>query len=314
MGYFRVLLAHWLGFPRCGQAALEISRNTGRFHADIDWERKSIMIRILLVSFLALPQVCHAQCRECRPSTLFSWEGQPEALGELGSISTDRPDFTEASNTVGLGVTQWELGYTLLSDGESQSSSWGEPLLRLGLFANWFELRLAVSPSTIHTRPVVSGLEDLNVGAKLALTTQREWLPEVAIVPQLSLPTGSSEFSSQRVLPGTILLYGWEINETWSLGGSTQYNLAVDDSLMKYDEWAQSLAIGRTLSEAVGTYFEWFAFSPHGTPNVRATHYLDGGFTYLLSGDLQLDIRAGKGLSRTSSDFFVGAGISIRFK
>src|SRR5687768_10953213 len=57
--------------------------------------------------------------------TLFQWgygdggEGGPD-LSE--PLVTDRPDFTEASSTVGLGVMQLESGYTYVYDSDDTGS------------------------------------------------------------------------------------------------------------------------------------------------------------------------------------------------
>ncbi|MCE9555263.1 MAG: hypothetical protein K8T91_18080 [Planctomycetes bacterium] len=81
--------------------------------------------------------------------TLFQWN--PDAPVDGGPkinepLVSDRPDFTEASVTVGYGVSQLEMGYTFTLDRNngttSQQQSYPELLLRQGLFADWFELRL----------------------------------------------------------------------------------------------------------------------------------------------------------------------------
>ncbi len=40
---------------------------------------------------------------------------------------------------------------------------------------------------------------------------------------------------------------------------------------------------------------------------------MDGGILYLLTPNMQLDLRAGFGLSGRPDDFFTGAGYSVRF-
>ena len=71
-----------------------------------------------------------------------SFSGGPD-LDE--PLVTDRPDFTEASSTVGLGVAQLEFGYTYTYDNDGTQStrthSFGEPLLRVGILAEWLEFR-----------------------------------------------------------------------------------------------------------------------------------------------------------------------------
>src|SRR4030095_7370854 len=81
--------------------------------------------------------------------TLFRWSGpeEEEEEEELDRIVTDRPHFSEASSLVGLGTVQLETGYTFFrnDDGGVKTTlhSFPEPLLRVGVFAEWFEFRLA---------------------------------------------------------------------------------------------------------------------------------------------------------------------------
>lgn len=104
-------------------------------------------------------------------------------------IVTDRPDFTEASSTVGKGRVQLEGGYTFSRNRETgvrEDHSYPELLLRVGLFADWFEFRLGQNFSTArgfgpNGGPFdVSGGDDLYTGFKLGLTEQKKALPEMA--------------------------------------------------------------------------------------------------------------------------------------
>ena len=52
------------------------------------------------------------------------------------------------------------------------------------------------------------------------------------------------------------------------------------------------------------------AITLDGLSGGRPEHYIDGGFTYLLNNDTQLDIRAGQGLNPSADDFFAGVGFS----
>ncbi len=235
-------------------------------------------------------------------------------------IATDRPDFTESSTTVGAGVAQIEAGYTYTrnSANHTHSHSWGEGLLRVGIYADWLELRAAVAPVTEvsnigGSHNSVSGVEDLYLGVKLGLTAQSDWLPEVAIVPQMTVATGQASFTADRTLPGCNLLYAWEVTESLSTGGSTQVNRAVDGT-DTYVEWAQSWTVGLALADDVGFYTEWFAILPEQSSSVAAEHYLNSGFTWQPNDDVQWDIRAGSGLNAAAADFFCGVGLSVRFR
>jgi len=259
----------------------------------------------------------HGTLMQWSPDTSFS--GGPDLDAPL---VTDRPDFTEASSTVGLGVAQLEFGYTYASNNDgsqsTRSQSFGEPLLRVGILADWLEFRSALFPLEEQTRSVGvsntdAGVADLYLGFKIALTPQAGWLPEMALIPQMNVPSGDRAFTSGSVEPGVNWIYAWEINDFISTAGSTQGNRRIDESGNAYLEMAQSWTIGYSLSDRVGAYTEWFVLIPSGADTAQTEHSANGGFTFLVSNDIQFDIRAGLGLSEAAADFFAGTGLSIRF-
>jgi hypothetical protein len=151
----------------------------------------------------------------------------------------------------------------------------------------------------------------LYLGFKIGLTPQECILLEMALIPQMNVPTGSS--TSGQVEPGVNWVYAWEINDFLSTAGSTQGNRRIDDTGEAYLEMAQSWVLGYSLTDTVGAYTEWFVFIPSGADTARTEHYFNGGFSYLISNDIQFDIRAGVGLSDAADDYFLGTGLSIRF-
>ena len=252
---------------------------------------------------------------------LFGWPGQCAndfRLNLCEPLITDRPDFTEASSTVGLGVTQFELGYTFTTNddgaGRTSSHTYPEALIRRGIFRDWLELRVAYTAATIDTiAGDTTGSDDLYLGFKIGITPQQDCLPEMALIPQMTVPTGSRALTNDTVLPGLNWLYGWDLNESLSFAGSTQFNRTIDQtSMAEYTQWAQSLTVGYSLTDTVGAYTEWFAFFPDNADTDPVEHYFNGGLTKLIGNDIQWDVRAGLGLNEESDDFFVGTGLSIR--
>jgi hypothetical protein len=279
-------------------------------------------LALLLIAFALTAEAAEKGCRK----TLMQWsygtsfEGGPDVYEPL---VTDRPDFTESSVTVGYGVVQLESGYTLTYDSEGNDSttshSFPETLLRVGMFAEWFEWRIDwnYAAETVDTGGVensADGAEDLVLGMKFALTPQECLLPETAIILQMSVPTGSSDFTSDEVLPGFNYLYGWDITEEWSTGASTAINGATDDETTDiFTEFSQSWTVGHPLSDKWNSYAEWFVIVPISADTNRTENYFNGGFTYLFNNDLQWDIRAGVGLNDAADDFFAGSGLSFRY-
>lgn len=259
--------------------------------------------------------------------TLFQWSygttfsGGPPVDDDL---QTDRPDFVEASTTVGKGVLQIESGYTYIRNkdpgDDSVVHSAGEVLFRYGVLEDWIELRLGVFPfseSQSAASPMVktNGVEDLYLGVKFGVTPQEGIWPEMCLVPQMTVPTGHDSVTAGTCRAGINWLYGWDVTDFIGVGASTQFNTAIDDGTSKrYTRWAQAITINYNLAEKVGAYTEWFALMPSGADTVQTEHYADGGFTYRPTPDMQFDVRAGIGLSDASADYFLGTGFSIRIK
>jgi len=260
-----------------------------------------------------------------RPQTLFAWPGNERSLvdgQDEGALVSDRPGFTEATTTVGRGHLQLESGYTLTRDESSaeavNSHSFPELLLRLGIAAEWLELRLGWNSGVDRRQSgnvssTFDGEKDLYVGLKLALTEQDGWLPEFSLLPQMSVPTGSDEYSSHVLMPGCGFLYAWNLNEVFSISGSMQINRVRDDADDLYAEIAQSWSIGYALTDQLAAYTEWFAFFPHNADVAKPRHHFDGGFTYQFHPNWQVDLWAGMGLNDAADDFIMGAGTVLRF-
>jgi hypothetical protein len=290
-------------------------------------KRQAANLPLALAVLLAL-DVGIANAQSCCRKTLMQWsygtsfEGGPDLEEPL---VTDRPDFTESSVTVGYGVVQLETGYTYTFDDDgansTRSHSYPESLLRVGMLADWFEFRVDWNFGEEGINDFGggitsnSGAEDLGLGVKFALTPQECILPETALILQMTVPTGSSAFTADEVLPGFNFLYGWDINDNWSTGASTQLNRAIDDETDDaYVEFAQSWTVNRSFGEHVVGYAEWYVLVPCSADTNHNEHYANGGFSVRITNDIQWDIRAGGGLNDAADDFFAGTGLSIRFQ
>ena len=262
------------------------------------------------------------------PKTLFRWSIAPAEQPDEGEhedkIVTDRPHFAEASSLVGLGRVQLETGYTYFRDSDHgtvvQTHSFPEPLLRAGVFAEWFEFRLGYNYLVEQTRVTggpstrFSGSDDLYVGAKLALTEQSGWLPEMAIFPQARVPTGSSAFTNGQVLPGFNFAYSWKVNDWLEVELNTQLNRRRDDVAHFYTEFIQDVNLEYELTDRIGAFTEWFCFVPNGALSAHTQHYFHGGFVYFVNNNIQLDIHSGVGLNRAADNLaFTGVGFSIKY-
>ena len=90
------------------------------------------------------------------------------------------------------------------------------------------------------------------------------------------------------------------------------YNLGAEwDGYSNKATWIYTFAPGINLGENWYAYVEAFGFiSKQNEPE----HSLDGGIAYFINRDLKIDISSGFGISEAAPDWYIAAGISIRFK
>jgi hypothetical protein len=250
----------------------------------------------------------------------------PVLANEMGELVTDRPDATESSSTVAPGYIQFEAGFTHFEDSDQGEGVEGhgvpESLLRIGLADDW-ELRLAYSGyqwerthSSGGSTNKSEGSADTEIGFKVRLAQEDGVMPEIAFLSHLSLPVGKSPFTSHRPDPMYRLAFSHTLSEKYSLG----YNLgqvwateedAVGDrdtrSIFQY-----TIALGVAIDETTGMFLEFFGDIATGSGGGGPANTFDGGFTWLLADNLQLDLVAGSGLSNSADDWFIGTGVSIR--
>lgn len=232
-------------------------------------------------------------------------------------LVTDRPDFTESALTIPPGLSQAEFGSTITRNSGDKESAFGEMLLRIGVSPR-AELRLGLPTYLTTRRPGTgrdSGFSDASLGAKFSLARAREGFGlrqyDVGLIIGSTLLTGSSAYRGKHLQPSVKLLLASALNKTVSLSANLNYDLVSDDQ-GRYGEASSSVSAGFAAAERVGIYAEYFGFYPSGSGRKNA-NYVNTGITYLVSNNLQLDTRVGKGLNGVRNDYFVGAGASRRF-
>ena len=261
------------------------------------------------------------------PKTLASWNNsrgeEEEEEDPNPRIITDRPHIAEAATTVGLGRVQIETGYTYFLDADTdtrvQTHSFPEPLFRIGVFREWFELRIQYNYFIEQTddptgRTFLSGSDDLYLGAKIALTEQSGILPELTIFPQMRVPLGTPGITAGQVLPGMNFVYAWMVLENLEIEANTQVNRRCDIGLGHYyTEILQTVNFELDLSEKWMVFNEFVVFSPVGSLAANVEWYTHPGLHYFIMPNLQLDFHAAVGLNRAADDLFGGSGLSWRW-
>jgi hypothetical protein len=235
---------------------------------------------------------------------------------EPAELITDRPDQTESAAVVPHGALQVELGALRLEDDDLDVTEAPGTLVRYGLHPR-FELRFAW-PGRIEAESRgarLDGAADPELGAKLALAPERGARPELALLAHLTLPAGDEAIGSPRADPSIRLAGAHTLSERLGLGWNLGYETAsFEDGAGRghtLGRWIYTAALGVGLSPRWGAFVELYGDLPASDP-APAAHSFDGGVTFLLRPNVQLDFAVGVGLDGDAPDRLVGAGLSFR--
>ncbi len=220
-------------------------------------------------------------------------------------IETDRPDQTEASSTVGKYDLQIETGTILEYSGENLTAErrfvGPTSLIRFGLFKG-IELRLVNQFESISNNfGKYDGLSDLELGTKIQLFHRESSPHEIAFLSHVVLPTGSLDITSNTYGTVNKLLISHKLSDMLTLG----YNLGYSNFDTPKGDLTYSMALGFSINEKVGLYFEGYGIYEE-MKDFQAN--FDGGFTYLIQDNLQLDFSFGTGITQRMN--YISVGIS----
>jgi len=232
------------------------------------------------------------------------------AFAQEEPIETDRPDQTETAAIVPKGMFQAETGFSHKKTAPHDSEfELPETLWKFGL-NNRLELRLMTT--VLYSKAADSaafGLEPVTVGLKVNLWEENGMLPETSLIVHMKLPKAASKkFEAQYLPPEIRLLFQNEINDNIDLG----YNLGVSwDGQTAEPEYAYTFSPDFKMTDKASAYIESFGYIPDAK---HADHWIDGGFKYLITKNVQIDLSGGYELSshQKHHKYFESIGFSFR--
>jgi hypothetical protein len=137
----------------------------------------------------------------------------------------------------------------------------------------------------------------------------------MAILGEVAVPTGDDPFTANEFDPSFRLTFSNTLTERLSLGYNvgvvalTREELLDEDTLTSFI-WTVSLGISAT--DRLGLFVELFGATGLSLDEGAVTS-ADGGLTYRVRDNFQLDLSFGAGISELAPDWFAGAGLSYRF-
>ena len=130
-------------------------------------------------------------------------------------------------------------------------------------------------------------------------------------MPFVKLPLDASNLRNGKTEGGVIIPLAVELPGGWSLGLMTEVDFVSADG--GYDtEWVNSITFSHDLTKRLGGYVEFFSVT--GTaPGFDWVGQADVGFTYAVTGDVQLDFGCNFGITASAPDCQPFIGLSWRF-
>jgi hypothetical protein len=234
----------------------------------------------------------------------------PLAIYAQDEIDTDRPDQTETPSIVPAGNFQIESGFVHQQDAkDSRTLTLPTTLWKYGLNDN-FEFRLTTEIiSNKAGDTTTSGLKPVVAGFKVKLWEEKGIVPKASFITHLTLPkVASKELKASYLAPQLKLLLQNTLGQNVDLG----YNLVVQwDGESAEPVYGYTLSPNIALTKNLKLFVEAYGFLPQ---HAHAEHWADGGFMFLITKYIQIDIAAGYELTSQNNyhRHFETLGISFR--
>ena len=215
-------------------------------------------------------------------------------------LQPNRPGQADPPTVLAPGVAHIEGGLTFerQTEGNPDTDTLTVPELELRLgVQERFELQLFADGFVQEWRDGDgnhSGMSDLELDTRVRLWEQAGWRPATAVDFGLSFPTGSGFATSDGFDPEGEILYAWDFATRWNLNGNFDFASETqgEDDSSRHFIFRPELALGLSISERLGTFVEYYGVIEEDAAD---QHSIDGGFTFLVNEDLQLDVSAGAG-------------------
>ena len=244
------------------------------------------------------------------------------------TIEPDRPDVTNGTHIVDVGLLQIEMGGLYTHPGARQHAFGSPVTARVGL-TDWLEARFGTDGFVTQTDGVArqTGIGNTQFGAKLRLWADPGGVPVLSILPTINLPTADAAKglgSGDRdyllgVLTGADVGRHWHVDGNYGIGRigaghgephftqhliSVSASAAATDNLNPYGEafWfsREDLDGGAVSAVDAGAIYE-----------LGARYAIDGGVQVTLTGDTH-EVAIFGGLSMIVGDILGEHGVHAR--
>ncbi len=226
-------------------------------------------------------------------------------------LTPDRPGFTNGSDTVVPGRVQVEGGFSRTKysadSGSGQVTDGPQTLVRAGLNPK-LEVRVTL-PDYLWPTGGQSGFGDGGIGVRYKFYQSKDGSTKLSLTSNLTIPIRSAVTTSGHVDPSLTLSGQTASGSRWGL--SSNLSLAYPTiSGKRITDFTATGQVTYQISSPFAVFADTYDDLPREGP---PSSIVDGGLTYRLTTNLQLDLETGRGLGGAAPVQFYGGGFAIRF-
>ncbi|HEX4568088.1 MAG TPA: transporter [Vicinamibacterales bacterium] len=233
---------------------------------------------------------------------------------ERQPLEPDRPDVTNGTHIVDVGLLQMEVGVQRLRLGGGAASFGTPTTFRVGL-TDWIEVRFGTDGYVSSTDPIAgtnSGIGNVQLGAKIRFWADPGGIPVLSILPGINLPTASAAKGlgsgqsdlTVALLTGTDFLTRGHVDVNYGFG-----MIGSGPGLSRFSQHLVSASASVEIPGPVTPYLEYFWISRQD-PRGGHVAAMDAGAIYVITPRFALDGGAQWGVS-DAAPASVFAGVSV---
>ncbi len=229
-------------------------------------------------------------------------------------LEPDRPDVTNGTHLVDIGLLQMEVGVLVNHLGPASSSGSTPTTFRVGL-SDWLEVRFGGDGFVTATSPIGStnGIGNVQLGAKIRLWADPGGIPVLSILPSVNLPTasagkglgsGQSDYTI-ALLTGTDFLTRGHVDVNYGVG-----MIGAGPGLRRFAQHLVSASASVEIPGPVTPYAEYFWISRQD-PFGGHVGAIDTGAIYVITPRFALDGGMQWGLTDAAPEWSAFGGVSV---
>ena len=247
-------------------------------------------------------------------ATMRAPQSASTARSEQDNLEPDRPDVTNGTHIVDVGLLQMEVGGVWNRVGSGRHGIGTPTTVRVGL-SEWLEARVSSDGFLSVTDPAgtQSGLGNVQIGAKLRLWADPGGVPVLSVLPTINLPaaseskglgSGQADFTI-AMLTGTDFLTRGHVDVNYGVG-----RIGTGTGLPRFTQHLISWSASAEVPGPVTPYLEGFWFSRQDSDGGHVAA-VDSGAIYVINPRLAFDGGLQVGLTDAAPSLSAFGGISL---